>query len=63
VSQEQEWVPERDELPAVLDVHKAALQEIDRIVGNEDELGSEDCAKLRRIISSALSGRHRKGAA
>jgi hypothetical protein len=55
---EQEWNEERDAQPPVLDVHKAALQEIDGIVGNEDHLGPGDCANLRRIIFSALSEQH-----
>jgi len=54
---EQEWNEERDARPPVLNVHKAALQEIDGIVGNEDHLGPDECANLRRIIFGALSER------
>lgn len=56
---EREWIEERDALPVVLNVHKAALQEIDGIVGNEDRLGPEDCARLRGLLFAALSEQHR----
>jgi hypothetical protein len=46
-------------VPAVLDVHLVALQEIDRVVGNEMQLGPAQCAQLRGILSAALSQRHR----
>lgn len=55
---EREWVEERDALPVVLNVHKAALQEIDGIVGNEDQLGPDDCAHIRRLLFAALSNQH-----
>lgn len=45
-------IPER---PAVLDVHKVALQEIDLIVGNEATLGEEDAGRIRGILRAALS--------
>jgi hypothetical protein len=47
------------EHPAVLEVHKVALQEIDLIVGNESYLGPDQCAQLRGILSAALSEHHR----
>lgn len=53
--QPMEWVPERDDPPAVLDVFKVALGEVDRVVGNETTLGEEDTAHLRRIIFAAFS--------
>lgn len=37
-----------------LSVHQAALQEIDRIVGNEDGLGESECAQLRRVLARSL---------
>lgn len=52
----QQWVPERDEPAAVFGVHKVALREIDSIVGNEEHLGSDECAQIRAILTAALSG-------
>lgn len=54
-----DYVPHR---PAVLDVHKVALQEIDVIVGNEMSLGPEECSQIRGVLSAALSEKHAGGA-
>lgn len=43
------------DLPAVLDVHKAALQEIDLVVGNELTLDESETAQLRGILFAALN--------
>ena len=53
-----EYVPELHDPPVVLDVHHAALQEIDKVVGNELTLDEYDTAWLRRIIFAALSQEH-----
>ena len=47
--------------PAVLDVHRVALQEIDRIVGNETTLDEDDTTRLRGILFAALSREHKHG--
>jgi len=39
------------------DVYKIALQEIDRVVGNEETLNEDDTARLRGILAAALSER------
>lgn len=43
------------------DVHRVALEEIDRVVGNEIRLGPDQCARLRGILSAALSERRNPG--
>jgi len=52
---ELDYDPDKHDPPAVFDVHKVALQEIDRVVGNEATLGEADTARLRGILSAALS--------
>lgn len=47
--------PRDADLPAVLDVRLVALQEIDRIVGNESCLSEGDTTALRGLIQAALS--------
>lgn len=47
--------------PAVLNVHKAALQEIDRVVGNELTLDESETSRLRGILFAALSEEHTRG--
>jgi hypothetical protein len=42
------------EVPAVFDVHLVALQEIDRIVGNELVLNEADTTVLRGLLFGAL---------
>lgn len=48
------------DVPAVLDVHLAALQEIDRVVGNRLTLDAGDTARLRGILHAALSTAHQR---
>lgn len=50
-----ESTPNPNGLPAVLNVHKVALDEISYIVGNEDTLDSLDCAAIRAILMAALN--------
>lgn len=53
-----EYDPERHDPPPVLNVHHAALQEIDKIVGNYLTLDEDDTTRLRGIIFAALSEAH-----
>jgi len=47
--------PSRNDPPPLLDVHHAALQEIDRVVGNQLTLDVEDTTRLRGILFAALA--------
>ena len=50
-----EYDAERHDPPVVLNVHHAALQEIDKLVGNELTLDEDDTTRLRGIIFAALA--------
>jgi hypothetical protein len=61
VAEDVAYDPDRHDPPAVLDVHKAALQEIDRVVGNEETLDESATARLREILFAALSEERTRG--
>ncbi|MBM0235938.1 hypothetical protein JNW88_00350 [Micromonospora sp. ATA32] len=58
MTQPIEYDPNRHDPPPVLDVHRAALQEIDRVVGNKLTLDEDDTTRLRGILFAALSEAH-----
>lgn len=51
---------ELDSTPLIFNVHHVALQEIDKIVGNELTLDASDTTRIRGILFSALSEEHRR---
>lgn len=55
-----EWNTELHAPPAVVDIHLAGLQEIDKVVGNELTLDERETARLRRILFAALNEQYNR---